>query len=44
MSLGPGDHTPEENVEVNPPVMLGDNPVGTKEVEEQNQDHKALHY
>ena len=37
MSLGPGDHTLEENVEVNPPVMLGDDAVGTKEVEEQNQ-------
>ena len=37
MSLGPGDHTLEENVEVNPPVMLGEDPVGTKEVEEQNQ-------
>ena len=37
VSLGPGDHTLEENVEVNPPVMLEDDAVGTKEVEEQNQ-------
>ena len=37
VSLGSGDRTLEENVEVSPPVMLGEDPVGNKEVEEQNQ-------
>ena len=37
VSLGSGDLTLEENVEVTPTVMLGEDPVDTKEVEEQNQ-------
>ena len=37
MSLGLGDHTLGENVEVNPPIMLGEDSVGTNRVEEQNQ-------
>ena len=37
VSLGSGDHTLGDNVEVNPPVMLGEDLVDTKEVEEQNQ-------
>ena len=36
VSLGLGDNKLEENVEVNPPVMIGEDPVGTKEVGEQN--------
>ena len=37
VSLGSGDHILDENIEVSPPIMLRENPVGNKEVEEQNQ-------
>ena len=37
VSFDSSDNTLQENDEVNPPITLGEDPVGTKEVEEQNQ-------